>query len=80
MGLVGRFKGLVARGRGLVARRGLLDRAIGVRLRGFAVTPLERRSGLQSAFLTMAVRLIAEGIFFSVFGGFGNCMSVLHAC
>jgi hypothetical protein len=28
----------------------------------------------------MAVRLIAVGIFFSVFGGFDICMSVLHAC
>jgi len=87
MGFVERFKGLVARGNGLVAhrdlvargsgllaRRGLLDRAIGVRWSGFAVAPLERRSGFQSAFLTMAVRLIPCGAFFSVFGGLGNCI------
>ena len=78
-----RFSGLLARGggvarcRGLVARRGLLERAIGIRLAGFAAIPLERRSGFQSAFLMIAVRLIGVGAFFSVFGGLGNCIYVL---
>jgi hypothetical protein len=70
-GLVAR-RGLVVRGRGLLARRGFVERAIGVRLSGFAVAPLERRRGFQSAFLTMAVRLIPCSAFFSVFGGLGN--------
>ena len=57
-----------------MARRGLLERAIGLRLSGFVVAVLERRSGFQSGFLTMAVLLIALGAFFSVFGGLGNCI------
>jgi hypothetical protein len=50
----------------------LQKRAIGVRLACFAAGALERRSGFQSGFLTMAVRLITVCAFFSVFGGFGN--------
>jgi len=72
-----RWIGVVRFG-GLVASRGSQERAMGVRLAGFAAGALERRRGFQSAFFTMAVLLIAEGAFFSVFGGFGNCIYVLR--
>jgi len=74
-----RWIGVVRFG-GFVARRGLQERAMGVRIAGFAAGALERRRGFQSAFLTMAVLLIAMDDFFSVFGGFGNCISVLRCC
>jgi hypothetical protein len=72
-----RWIGVVRFG-GLVARRGLQEQAMGVRLAGFAAGGLKRRRGFQSAFFTMAVLLIAEGAFFSVFGGFVYCIYVLR--
>jgi len=72
-----RWIGVVRFG-GLAARRGLQERAMGVRLAGFVAGALERRRGFQSAFLTMAVLFIAEGAFCSVFGGFGCCIFVLR--
>jgi hypothetical protein len=73
------FDGFATR-RGLVARSGLQERLIGVGLAGFAAGALVRRSGFQSGFLTMAVRLITVCAFFSVFGGFGNSIYGLRHC
>jgi hypothetical protein len=39
---------------------------------------LARLRGFHVSFLLITVLLIAEGAFFSVFGGFGNCIYVLH--
>jgi hypothetical protein len=56
----------------------LWKRAIGLRGTSVSAVGLARFSGFHVDFLTIAVLLIAEGAFFSVFGGFGNCIYVLR--
>jgi hypothetical protein len=49
-------------------------------LRGTSVSAagLARLRSFHWGFLTIAVLLIGDGDFFCVFGGFGNCIYVLH--
>jgi hypothetical protein len=56
----------------------LWEHAIGLRGTSVSAPGLDRLSGFHLDFLTIAVLLITEGAFFSVFGGFGNCIYVLR--